>query len=179
VRDAAATSPEIGSAAAPRRELRRRTLSCCSGRHFARAWALRIAGEHASKARGSGGGAGLTGGRHRKGAARLLRRARGGDAACKLKGNWVGVFAHRAQRKKAGSRAERRRQRRGSTTTRLGRRSGELGARLPRASGTKTCDSTSSLSSWRSQKSKRTSEGSNPSPAATDRWRRREPEAAV
>jgi hypothetical protein len=36
-------------------EIRRRTLSCCSGCHFARVWALRIAGEHASKPRGSGG----------------------------------------------------------------------------------------------------------------------------
>jgi plasmid stabilization system protein ParE len=59
---------------------------------------------------------GLTGGRHRKGAARLLRRARGDDAARKLEGNWAGVFANLVRRKKAGSRAERRRQRKGSTT---------------------------------------------------------------
>jgi hypothetical protein len=35
--------------------IRRRTLSCCSGHHFARAWALHVAGEHANKPRGSGG----------------------------------------------------------------------------------------------------------------------------
>jgi hypothetical protein len=33
----------------------RRTLSCCSGRHLARVWALSVAGERASKPRGSGG----------------------------------------------------------------------------------------------------------------------------
>jgi hypothetical protein len=59
---------------------------------------------------------GLTSGRHRKGAARLLRRARGDDAARKIEGNWEGGFAHRVRRKKAGSRAERRRQRKDLTT---------------------------------------------------------------
>jgi hypothetical protein len=47
---------------------RRRALSCCSGRHLPRVWALRLAGERASKPRGSGGGAGIHGGRRRKGA---------------------------------------------------------------------------------------------------------------
>jgi hypothetical protein len=75
-------------------------------------------------------------------------------------------------RRRGGSRGARRRRR-------LGRRSGELGARLPRASGTKTCDSMSLSSSWRSQKSKETGKGSNPSPAATDRRRRQEPDAAA
>jgi hypothetical protein len=45
--------------------------------------------------KGSGGRSGLTGGRHRKGAARPLRRARGGAAVREMKGNWEGVFAHR------------------------------------------------------------------------------------
>jgi hypothetical protein len=36
-------------------EVRRRTLDRCTVRHFARAWALRVAGEHASKPRRSGG----------------------------------------------------------------------------------------------------------------------------
>jgi hypothetical protein len=66
--------------------------------------------------KGSGGRSGLTCGRHRKGAARPLRRARGDAVVREIKGNWAGGFAHCVQRKKAGSRAERRRQRRGSTT---------------------------------------------------------------
>jgi hypothetical protein len=36
-------------------EDRRRTLDRCTGRHFTRVWALRIAGEHASMPRTSGG----------------------------------------------------------------------------------------------------------------------------
>jgi hypothetical protein len=50
----------------------------------------------------------------------------------------------------------------------IGRCSGVVGARLPRASGTGTYDSTCLLSPWRSQESKRTSGGTNPSPAATN-----------
>jgi hypothetical protein len=68
-------------------------------------------------------------------------------------------------------RAQKRREGAGGETwqrRRIGRRSGVVGARLPRASGTGTCDSTCSLSSWRSQESKRKSEGTNPSPAATN-----------
>jgi hypothetical protein len=74
--------------------------------------------------------------------------------------------------RRGGSRGARRRRR-------LGRRSGELGARLPRASGTKTCDSTSLSSSWRSQKSKKTGGGSSLSPMAMDRRWRRKPEVAA
>jgi hypothetical protein len=75
-------------------------------------------------------------------------------------------------RRRGGNRGARR-------WRRLGRRSGELGARLPRASGMKTCDSTSLSSSWRSQRSKKTGGGSNPSPVAMDRRRRRKPEAVA
>jgi hypothetical protein len=112
------------------------------------------------------------------------RSGRSGELAVTLlciKGREIGrgilLTAHRGRRRAHGQRGG------GSEGTRrrrwLGRRSGELGARLPRASGTKTCDSTSLSSSWRSQKSKKTDGGSNPSPAATDRRRRREPEAAL
>jgi hypothetical protein len=59
-------------------EIRRRTLSCCSGRHFVRAWALRVDGEHASKPRGQGDGVGIHGSRCRKRADRPRRRAHGG-----------------------------------------------------------------------------------------------------
>jgi hypothetical protein len=76
-------------------------LDCGLEQNAARALA------HVTK--GSGGRSGLTGGRHRKGAARLLRRARGGAAVHEIKGNWAGVFAHRVQRKKAGSKMKRRR----------------------------------------------------------------------
>jgi hypothetical protein len=52
---AAVASLETGAARRCLALIRRRTLSCCSGRHLARVWALRVAGEHASKPRGSGG----------------------------------------------------------------------------------------------------------------------------
>jgi hypothetical protein len=130
-------------------------------------------GQHAARAlahvtKGSGGRSGLTGGRHRQGAARLLRRARGDAVVREIKGNWAGFLLtacrgrRRAQKRREGAGGEAWQRRR------IGRRSGEVGARLPRASGTGTCDSTCSLSSWRSQKSKGTSGGTNPSPAATN-----------
>jgi hypothetical protein len=54
---------------------------------------------------------GLTGGQHRTGAARSLRRARGGNVVREKKRNWVGDFTYHAQRMTAGQRVERRRQR--------------------------------------------------------------------
>jgi hypothetical protein len=118
--------------------------------------------------KGSGGRSGLTGGRHRKGAARLLRRARGDAVVREIKGNWAGFLLtacrgrRRAQKRREGAGGEAWQRRR------IGRCSGVVGARLPRASGTGTCDSTCSLSSWRPQESKRKGEGTNPSPVATN-----------
>jgi hypothetical protein len=53
-----------------------RTLSRCIGHHFARAWALHVAGEHVSKPRGSGGRRGHPRRPALEGAAWPLRRAR-------------------------------------------------------------------------------------------------------
>jgi hypothetical protein len=47
------------------------------------------------------------------------------------------------------------------------------GARLLRASGTRTCSSTSLMSPWRTQESRKKSGGANPSPVATNSRRRR------
>jgi hypothetical protein len=59
---------------------------------------------------------GLTGGRHREGAARLLRRARGNVTEREKEGNWAGNFAHHAQGMMTGQRVERRRQQGGLAT---------------------------------------------------------------
>jgi hypothetical protein len=53
---------------------------------------------------------GLTGGRHREGAARLLRRARGEATGREKEENWAGEFAYHAQGMVTGRRVERRRQ---------------------------------------------------------------------
>jgi hypothetical protein len=71
---------------------------------------------HAHVTKGSGGRSCLTGGRHRKGAARLLRRARGGAAVRERKENWAGVIAHSATVKQASSKTKRIQQRRGLAT---------------------------------------------------------------
>jgi hypothetical protein len=91
-------------------EIHRRTLSCCTGRQFVGARALHVAGEHASKPRGQGDGAGIHGGRRRKGAGRPRRRARGAAIACKEVKNERGDFAHHVKKRRASSRAKGRRQ---------------------------------------------------------------------
>jgi hypothetical protein len=93
-----------------------------------------------------------------------------GEALLCVKGRGIGQgFLLTTCRRRR--RAQNRREGAGGGTwqrRRIGRRSGVVGARLPRASGTGTCDSTCLLSPWRSQESKRKSEGTNPSPAATN-----------
>jgi hypothetical protein len=58
----------------------------------------------------------LTGGRHREGAARLLRRARGDATGREKEENWAGKFAYHAQEMVTGQRVERRRQQGGLAT---------------------------------------------------------------
>jgi hypothetical protein len=58
----------------------------------------------------------LTGGRHRKGAERPLRRARGHAAVHEEKGNWAGKVAHGSRVKQASSKTKRIQQRRGLAT---------------------------------------------------------------
>jgi hypothetical protein len=59
---------------------------------------------------------GFTGGRHREGAARLLRRARGEATGRDKEENWAGSFAYHAQEMRTGQRVERRRQQGGLAT---------------------------------------------------------------
>jgi hypothetical protein len=59
---------------------------------------------------------GLTGGRHREGAARLLRRARGDATECEKEENWARYSAYHAQGMTTGPRVERRRQQGGLAT---------------------------------------------------------------
>jgi hypothetical protein len=154
-------------------------LDGAPGHHFDHGLGQLAARALAHVTMGSGGRSGLTSGRHRKG--RRGYSGELGETVLCAKQREIGRGflltacrgRRRAHRRRGGGSEGARRRRR------LGRRSGELGARLPRASGTRTCNNTRSLSSWRSQKSKRTGGGSNPSPAATDRRRRREPEAAA
>jgi hypothetical protein len=71
---------------------------------------------HAHVTEGSRGRSCLTGGRHRKGAVRLLRRAHGGAAVRERKGNWAGVNAHSSTVKRASSKTKRIQRRRGLAT---------------------------------------------------------------
>jgi hypothetical protein len=59
---------------------------------------------------------GLTGGRHREGAAWLLRRARGEGTGRDKEGNWAGRVAYHTQEMRTGQRVERRWQQGGLVT---------------------------------------------------------------
>jgi hypothetical protein len=111
-----------------RRRQRRRREAACGGRSPALALdgapghlsdhglVQNVVRAHAHVTKGSGGRSCLTGGRHRKGAARLLRRACGDAAVHERKGNWAGVNAHSSTVKRASSKTKRIQRRRGLAT---------------------------------------------------------------
>jgi hypothetical protein len=116
-RRAAATTPETGAARWRAAGARRRELSTAllattltMGRRKMMRGNLRTC-SRVLRAR-----LGLTGGRHREGAARLLRRARGDATGRDKEGNWAGRFAYHAQEMRTGQWVEKRRQQGGLAT---------------------------------------------------------------
>jgi hypothetical protein len=65
-----------------------------------------VEGAHAHVTEGSGGRSCLVGGRHRKGAARLLRRARGGAKMLRTKGYRAGVITHCSKERQVSSKVK-------------------------------------------------------------------------